>query len=101
MTTTTYKRSEYSLFVTGVDFEIISTELRGYTPSVDSSSYEKVALDECASTYISKNKPNWFVRQEDYPNCDFSFSVAQTGDWYEDDYTRVEVTSSEIIYTEK
>ena len=53
------------------------------------------------TTYISKEEPSWAVDKEYYPGLDFSFLVAETGDWYEDDYTRVEVTPTQIIYTKK
>lgn len=91
-----FPRPEFSLFVTTAPFEVDESNLEfgGFIHVVDSDTYEECGVDEQFSYYIAKTEPKFNFDE-------YEFEIAETDDWYEDDYTRVEVSEEEILFIVK
>lgn len=91
-TTRVFPRSEYTVFKTETPYETLDLG-SAYMPTVNPESYELCSLDETETWYIAKSQPTII-----YP---LEFTEGATNERLEDDYTTVEITETEIIYTEK
>lgn len=99
-----YPRPEYKLYVTDTPYEILinpDSEAWCYVSSVDADTYDEVGVDEEITWYVATEKPCPSIYAIDNLEKEVEFTVAKKGDWYEDDYTLVEVTFNTIIVTSK